>query len=264
MMYGRIDTSFFFHDGRFIQLSVHHKLMYLAYWMLAVELRREVLPPGYGKDMIRMRVGVSKYCAKTFEDCLRTGENFNPEPLLEFSPNGYIKVCGVRSKHAKLTWNDADDKAWYAENFSAQDRIGEERRVPRPKKRDAGDMNKFPKDAIGLAKKLLISVEEHFGKDYGPIQPPHRQQWGYNTTMHIDRLHRLGMNMPEEPNRKMPWKRIERLLVFIRTDEGSGGFPGWGKQIGGGANLWKKWRGGTLKVAFEHWEGQQVEAPPDF
>jgi len=102
--YCRVDVNFILTDPRWLNLSHEAKALYMTVWATAVFLRRERLPKMYGLGHFARLLGLSRHKAGTSLAELLPKKGGSG--LLYRDRAGCITVCGVRSKHKRLPWND--------------------------------------------------------------------------------------------------------------------------------------------------------------
>lgn len=133
-IFARLDISLLW-DPRIRTLTATQKWFYVTCSLCAVEARSELLPPEYNLAAIRDRAGVDpKTARKCLEKSLAAG-------LLEETPEGRVRVMGVRSNHPKLLWKDDNGASPHGADIIPQNTI-----------RDSYETNTKEEESAGAAR----------------------------------------------------------------------------------------------------------------
>lgn len=91
----RLETDFVLNDHRYFEMSGDEVKTYLAFWAFSVKTRRE-----FHRISGKFLSKISGFSPKKTERILKNLQKFR---LVEISENG-VKVCGVASKHGRLSF----------------------------------------------------------------------------------------------------------------------------------------------------------------
>lgn len=105
-IFGRVDINLMY-DPRIRKLTAAQKWFYVAAYLTAVEVRSETLPPDYDIVALQDRAGVDRQTAR---NALEKSIDCN---LMERTPDGLIKVLGVRNNHERVQWNEYSSDSPY-------------------------------------------------------------------------------------------------------------------------------------------------------
>jgi len=96
--FAQIELNFVLDDPRYRGLPVAARAVYLAYWCLAVRLRREVIPSEYSVAEMARLAGVH------YTTCAKSAALLREKCMLEETAEGLVRVCGVKDLHPRLAW----------------------------------------------------------------------------------------------------------------------------------------------------------------
>lgn len=97
--YAMIETTFILSDPRYKKLPASSKVAYIALWARAFQERRELLPDWYDTRALQEDSALdARTVQRALAGLLQSG-------LVERTPAGRIKVCGVKSK-GRIQWKD--------------------------------------------------------------------------------------------------------------------------------------------------------------
>jgi len=143
--YCRVDVNFILTDPRWLNLSHEAKALYMTIWATAVFLRRERLPKMYGLGHFARLLGLSRH--KAGVSLAELLPKKGGSGLLHRDRAGCITVCGVRSKHKRLPWNDETPMGRVGGGLSSYAREGKRERESKSKRkslRESGSSNYIP------------------------------------------------------------------------------------------------------------------------
>ena len=100
--FAQLEVGFILNDPRCTMLTSNQFRAYIILWVIAVKERRELLSVCWTTNALQQKGTMT---ARTWQ---RSTNALHEKGLIELTPEGRIRVCGVRSKHLRLKWKDED------------------------------------------------------------------------------------------------------------------------------------------------------------